>query len=99
MSLASRGSGKGKEAELWLRPEMLEICDSAAPGTPFTGALLSARFSGPVSYLTVRLDSGVEIEVMVTGEIPAPRAQVGLRLRADARPKLFAPAFVEGPSA
>ena len=99
LSLASRGFGKGKEADLWLRPEMLEICDSAAPGTPFTGALLSARFSGPVSYLTVRLDSGVEIEVMVTGEIPAPRAQVGLRLRADARPKLFAPAFVEGPSA
>ena len=98
LSLAQRGFGKGEKADLWLRPEMLEICDSAAPGTPFTGALLSARFSGPVSYLTVRLDSGVEIEVMVTGEIPAPGARVGLCVRTDARPRLFAAAFMEGPA-
>jgi len=98
LSLASRGFGKGEEADLWLRPEMLEICDTAAPGNPFTGAFLSARFSGPVSYLTVRLDSGVEIEVMITGEIPAPGTRVGLRVRTDARPRLFAASFVEGPA-
>lgn len=89
LSLAARGFGKGKEADLWLRPEMLEICDSAAPGTPFNGAFLSARFSGPVSYLTIQLPDGTAIEVLVAGEIPLPGAQVGLRLRADARPKLF----------
>ena len=98
LSLASRGFGKGKEAELWLRPEMLEICDSAAPGTPFTGAFLAARFSGPVSYLTIRLQDGTAIEVMVAGEIPPAGAQVGLRLRADARPKLFPSALARGPS-
>ena len=99
MSLASRGSGKGKEAELWLRPEMLEICDSALPGTPFTGAFLSARFSGAVSYLTFRLAGGFEIEIMVAGEMPVPGSQVGLRLRADARPMLFPRAVAAEPSA
>jgi ABC-type Fe3+/spermidine/putrescine transport system ATPase subunit len=99
LSIASRGFGKGNEADLWLRPEMLEICDSAAPGTPFTGAFLSARFSGPVSYLTFRLAGGFEIEIMVAGDIPAPGSQVGLRLRADARPKLFPRAVAAEPSA
>jgi len=89
LSLASRGFSKGEKADLWLRPEMLEVCDIVAPGTPFTGAFLSSRFSGPVSYLTVRVDSGIEVEVMVTGEIPPPGARVGLRLRADSRPMLF----------
>ena len=98
LSLASRGFGKGKEADLWLRPEMLEICDSAAPGTPFTGTFLSARFSGAVSYLAFGMAGGFEIEIMVAGEIPAPGSQVGVRLRTDARPKLFPRAAAE-PSA
>ncbi len=99
LSLASRGFGKGKEADLWLRPEMLEICDSALPGTHFTGAFLSARFSGAVSYLSFRLTGGFEIEIMVAGEMPAPGSQVGLRLRADARPMLFPRAVAAEPSA
>jgi iron(III) transport system ATP-binding protein len=91
LSLASRGFGKGEKADLWLRPEMLEICDSAAPGTPFTGSFLSARFGGAVSYLTVRLTDGAEIEVMVAGEAPPPGTTLWLRLRPDARPRLFLP--------
>ncbi len=89
--LASRGFGKGDKADLWLRPEMLEICDSAAPGTPFTGSFLSARFGGAVSYLTFRLTDGAEIEVMVAGEAPPLGATHQLRLRPDAKPRLFPP--------
>ncbi|MEO8195491.1 MAG: ABC transporter ATP-binding protein [Thermoanaerobaculia bacterium] len=89
MSLAQRGFGKGEKADLWLRPEMLETCDRAAPGALFTGAFLSARFTGPVSYLTIRLDNGAEIEVLESREAPAPGAAIGLRLRAGAAPRLF----------
>ncbi len=91
LSLTSRGFGKGEKAELWLRPEMLEICDSAVPGTPFAGAFLSARFTGPVSYLTVRLGSGEELEVMHAGEVPRVGTSVSLRIRAEAKPRLFPP--------
>ncbi len=89
LSLSASGFGKGDRADLWLRPEMVEVC--TAPGAPplFTGKSVAVRFSGPVSYLTVRLDSGAEIEVMCAGEVPPPDATVALRLRADARPRLF----------
>jgi len=99
LSLAQGGFGKGEKADLWLRPEMLEICDSAAPGTPFTGSLLAVRFHGPVSYLTIRLPDGAALEVMVASEIPSVGAQVGLRLRAGARPRLFPSALAGGAAA
>ena len=89
ITLAQRGFSVKEKAELWLRPEMLEVCDGAAPGTPFTGAFLSARFSGPVSYLAIRLANGAEIEVMESCEAPAPGAAIGLRLRRGAEPRLF----------
>ena len=89
VSLASRGFGKGKEADLWLRPEMLELAAADEATSPFTGSLSAVRFNGPVSYLTVRLGSGEEIEVMHAGEVPRVGTSVSLRVRAAARPRLF----------
>jgi iron(III) transport system ATP-binding protein len=89
ISLASRGFGKGEKAELWLRPEMLELATADVATAPFTGSLSAARFSGPVSYLTVRVGSGEELELMRAGEVPAPGTTLHVRLRAEAKPRLF----------
>jgi ABC-type Fe3+/spermidine/putrescine transport system ATPase subunit len=90
LSLPQGGFRTGEKAELWLRPEMLEL--ALEPGrTPlFTGTLRAVRFSGAVSYATVALPSGEEIEVMIEGEAPAIASPVALDLRAEARPRLFA---------
>ena len=91
LSLASRGFGKGEKADLWLRPEMLELATADESTSPFTGAVLSARFSGPVSYLTIRLGAGEELEMMHAGEVPRVGTSVALRLRAGAAPRLYPP--------
>ena len=89
LSLAQRGFGKGEKAGLWLRPEMLELATAGEALPSFTGSLVAVRFSGPVSYLTVRLSSGEEVEVMCAGDLPTIGGGVELRLRAGARPRLF----------
>jgi len=89
LSLLASGFGKGKRAELWLRPEMLEVCTAPQSPPVFTGKSVMVRFSGAVSYLTVRLASGDEVEVMIAGEVPELGAVVDLRLRDAVKPLLF----------
>ena len=67
---------------------MLELATADESTSPFTGAVLSARFSGPVSYLTIRLGAGEELEMMHAGEVPRVGTSVALRLRAGAAPLL-----------
>ena len=90
LSLPAGGFGKGQKADLWVRPEMLELSTSPEQPLLFTGKSVAVRFSGPVSYLTVRLPGGEELEVMIAGEVPALHAEVSLRLRNAAKPLLFA---------
>jgi ABC-type Fe3+/spermidine/putrescine transport system ATPase subunit len=93
LSLAVGGFGKGEQADLWLRPEMLEVC-TAPEATPlFAAQLVAVRFSGPVSYMTLRSSGGHELEAMMAGEVPALGAVVSLCLRQEAKPLLFAPAL------
>ncbi len=89
LSLLACGLGKGEKADLWLRPEMLEVCAAPDSQPLLTGKSVMVRFSGAVSYLTVRLASGDEVEVMIAGEVPALGAVVDLRLRVEAKPQLF----------
>ncbi|MEO7655904.1 MAG: ABC transporter ATP-binding protein [Sphingomicrobium sp.] len=89
LSLAQRGFGKGEKADLWLRPEMLELATAEESSPSFTGSLVAIRFSGAMSYLTVRLKSGQEIEAMCADEVPPLDSTVALCLRAGARPMLF----------
>ncbi|MEO8276727.1 MAG: ABC transporter ATP-binding protein [Thermoanaerobaculia bacterium] len=79
-------------ADLWLRPEMLELCAAGDPARLFTGNSVSVRFNGAMSYLTVQLPESREIEVMIAGDPPVLGEPVELKLRADARPRLFAAA-------
>jgi len=89
LTLAQRGFRKGEKAELWLRPEMLEIAGEGGRPPLFAGDVLAVRFSGAVSYATVALPSAEELEVMVEGESPTIGSSVALDLRAEARPRLF----------
>ncbi len=78
-----------EEADLWLRPEMLRVC-TAGEGPPLLGGnIVSIRFAGPVSYATVRLPSGEEVEVLLRGEELALGAPVELALAPGAAPRLF----------
>jgi ABC-type Fe3+/spermidine/putrescine transport system ATPase subunit len=89
LSISQRGFRTGDKAELWLRPEMLQFVESTAPTAQFVGRLLATRFSGAVSYATVRLATGEEIEVVVSGEAPANGSAVAVALAPNALPRLF----------
>jgi ABC-type Fe3+/spermidine/putrescine transport system ATPase subunit len=90
LSVPQGGFRSGDEADLWLRPEMLEPATGPAPSPLLSGSLQAARFSGAVSYGTVRLSTGEEVEVLVGGDAPDVGAELSVRLRPDARPRLFA---------
>ncbi len=77
------------EAELWLRPEMLTVCKAGEQPPLLTGNTLAVRFAGPVSYATVGLPSGEEVEVLLRGESLATGSPVELALAPGAVPRLF----------
>jgi ABC-type Fe3+/spermidine/putrescine transport system ATPase subunit len=92
LSIPQGGFHPREKADLWLRPEMLDLVDAAAaPPALFTGNLLAVRFSGAVSYATVRLPGGEEVEVFLPGKVPPVGASVELALKRDAKPRLFPP--------
>jgi len=86
----------GARGELMLRPEHLAL---AAPGAPaaLAGEVTAVRFAGAASYVAVRVAaaSGVELEVAVAAEPPAPGTAVGVALAAGAAPRLFGPGGAE----
>jgi len=82
--VARDGVAIGAAAELFLRPEALELADAGV-----AGEVARVRFGGPVSWVTVRLASGREVEVLVGANPPAAGANVAVRLRAGERPALF----------
>ena len=89
LSLAQGGFRSREKADLWLRPEMLELAESVEQPPLLSGSLLAVRFSGAVSYATVALPTGEEIEVLLPGEAPALGETVSLVLKAGAKPWLF----------
>jgi iron(III) transport system ATP-binding protein len=89
LTLPPGGPAPGERAELWLRPEMLEVVDGDAAAAPFSGQLQAVRFSGAVSYATVALPGGEEVEATLAGDAPAIGATIALALRPGASPKLF----------
>jgi len=60
--------------ELQVRPEALRL----ALGGPVRGTVLRHRFAGAVTYLTVGLEAGVEVEVSVHSGDSTPGATVAL---------------------
>jgi ABC-type Fe3+/spermidine/putrescine transport system ATPase subunit len=91
-STPATGDGEwrvGDRGRLFLRPEELEL---AAPGErDALGAEVTAvRFAGPVSWLTVALSGGGELEVFAGAEPPEIGTQVTIRLRSGVVPRLFA---------
>jgi ABC-type Fe3+/spermidine/putrescine transport system ATPase subunit len=90
LRISQGGFRSGEKADLWLRPEMLELVTALEPPPLFTGNILAVRFSGAVSYGTIRLATGEEIEVVIAGEVPANGTEASVRLRPDAKPRLFA---------
>jgi len=75
----------GETGELFLRPEALELGDDGVAAT-----VVRIRFGGPISWVTVRLTSGREVEVLVGGTPPSVETSVRVRLRSAQRPILFA---------
>jgi len=87
--IAASGDGEwasGDRGRLFLRPEELEL--SSDGGTP--AEVVAVRFGGAVSWVTAALAGGPELEVLIDGDPPAVGGRVALRLRAAARPRLFA---------
>ncbi len=80
----------GVEADLWLRPEMLTLWTVGELPPLLGGKTLAVRFAGPVSYATVGLPSGEEVEVLLRDEAVALGAPVELALAPRATPRLFA---------
>ena len=90
VAVPADGLTVGRRADLWLRPEMLELVDAGA-AAPFRGALQAVRFNGATSFATVKLASGEELEVALPGDGRESGAAVGVALRPAATPKLFPP--------
>jgi ABC-type Fe3+/spermidine/putrescine transport system ATPase subunit len=86
---AAAGAEAIASGELFVRPEEIDL---VAAGTPESvpGTVGVVRFAGPVSWATVALAGGAEIEALVSGAPPAIGERVGVRLRPGARPRLFA---------
>jgi putative spermidine/putrescine transport system ATP-binding protein len=65
---------------LLLRPEQLAFAPAAS--APLVGEVRERRFAGEATYFTVRLASGVDVEVAATFEAARPGERVGVDLRA-----------------
>jgi ABC-type Fe3+/spermidine/putrescine transport system ATPase subunit len=78
----------GSPLDLLLRPEALEL---AAPGTPggVAATVAAVRFAGATASVVVRLESGLEVELLALGAPPAVGERVGVRPRAGAALRLF----------
>jgi len=90
LAIERGGFQSREEADLWLRPEFLSVCTAVESPPLLTGNTLALRFAGPVSYATVGLPSGEEVEVLLRGEELAVGVPVKLALAPDAAPRLFA---------
>ena len=89
-TFSQSGFRLGDKADLWLRPEMLVLVESGdSADAVFDGTVRSVRFNGAVSYATVGLSNGEEIEVLVAGDAPAAGSKVSLALQLGAQPRLF----------
>ncbi len=82
------GAGDGQSGEVFLRPEMLELCAPEEAGA-VAGRVARIRFGGAASWVAVTLASGSELEVLIAGATPPRDAAVGVRRRAAARPVFF----------
>jgi ABC-type Fe3+/spermidine/putrescine transport system ATPase subunit len=78
----------GARAELMLRPEQLLLAEPGAAGA-LSGEVAATRFGGSQSWVTVRVEGGIELEVQIAGTRPAAGAAVGVRLSPEARPRLY----------
>ncbi len=85
----------GEGGELMLRPEALELVEPATPGgiasEAIAGEVVAVRFGGALSWVTLRTAQGVELEVQAAGSRPALGSAAAVRLRSDARPRLYRP--------
>jgi len=88
---APSGLERGEAADLWLRPEMLELVADGAAGATFSGTVQAVRYSGATSFATVRLPDGEELEVALAGDAEPVTGNVGVALRPGASPRLFPP--------
>ena len=95
----------GSDAELVVKPEGLELVAEGHPGA-VAGEVVELRFTGPLTYCRVGLDTGAEVEVLVAAAGSpaagsaaagvassdlAPGGRVHLAPRADGpRPRVFA---------
>lgn len=88
--VAPNGLELGGQVELVIRPEALEIVESERPGA-LEGRIVSRRFSGLVTYLSVATEGGLELEILERGErwyvddeisvAPGPLAAVAIEPR------------------
>jgi putative spermidine/putrescine transport system ATP-binding protein len=65
--------------DLLLRPEQLAFASPLS--APLAGEIVERRFAGETTYFTVRLASGLTIEVAAAFEAARPGERVGLALR------------------
>jgi ABC-type Fe3+/spermidine/putrescine transport system ATPase subunit len=80
----------GGRCEAMLRPEELELAEPGVEGV-LAGEVVTVRFGGAHSWVTVRTPAGPELEVLTAGPLPRPGAKVGVRRRPGSRPLLFRP--------
>ncbi len=79
LAAAPAGAREGS-GELFVRPEALALAGPGEAGA-VSGEIVAVRFAGPVSWVTVRLAGGDEVEVLAGGDPPRAGEPVGVRAR------------------
>ncbi len=80
---------EGEQAEIIVKPESLRLANPETRGA-LPGRVVEHRFTGPLTYCTVRLTGGEEIEVLADGRIPAAGDEVIVAPREGGpKPRIF----------
>jgi ABC-type Fe3+/spermidine/putrescine transport system ATPase subunit len=83
-------AGGGDAWELHVRPEALELVAAGSPASA-AGEVTAVRFAGATATVAVRLDAGLEVELLAVGALPKVGDPVAVRPRANAPLRLFRP--------
>ncbi len=80
---------EGERVEIVIKPESLRLATSETGGA-LPGRAVEYRFTGPLTYCTVRLLGGEEIEVLAKDRVPAIHEEVFVAPSPDGpKPRIF----------
>jgi ABC-type Fe3+/spermidine/putrescine transport system ATPase subunit len=86
--VAAAQPSAGGAGELFVRPEALELAAADDPGA-VPAEVVAVRFAGAVSWVTARLATGPEVEILLGGEPPRAGERTGVRARPHAAASHF----------